>query len=198
MALVSGKTEPEQKAGRFDAMKHELHEILLPVLVAVLVARPGHVLLGEEVVVGVLLLPLLLLPLLGDARLLLFLFCYSSDTRAPPDGDNEDWAYPGQPRGLFLLAQLPQVVVLLLLQVRVLLHPGLVEPVDDRVLPLRDEYPLDLSSFNVLDLKSRRAIIGTQAKVCRGRIRLPTFLLSLKPTWPTAMLPSFFRLDQGV
>lgn len=71
-------------------MKHELHEILLPVLVAVLVARPGHVLLGEEVVVGVLLLPLLLLPLLGDARLLLFLFCYSSDTRAPPDGTGRE------------------------------------------------------------------------------------------------------------
>ncbi len=34
----------------------------------------------------------------------------------------------------------------------------------------------------------------------RGRMEetKQTFLLSLKLTWPTAMLPSFLRLDQGV
>jgi hypothetical protein len=50
-----------------------LHEIVLPVFVAVLVARGLHVLLGEEVVVGVVLLPLLFLALLCDPGFLLFL-----------------------------------------------------------------------------------------------------------------------------
>lgn len=43
---------------------HPSHEVVLPVLGAVLVARRSHVLLGEELVVGVVLLPLLFLPLL--------------------------------------------------------------------------------------------------------------------------------------
>ena len=50
-----------------------LHELILPVGVPVLVAGRGHVLLCEDVVVGMVLLPLLLLALLGDAGLLLFL-----------------------------------------------------------------------------------------------------------------------------
>lgn len=44
-----------------------LHEVVFPVLVPVLVAGRRHVLLGEDIVVGVVLLPLLLLALLGDA-----------------------------------------------------------------------------------------------------------------------------------
>jgi len=52
--------------------------------------------------------------------------------------------YPCQLVGLVLLAQLPQVVVLLLLQVGVLFDLGLVEAVDDGVFPLGDQYPLDL------------------------------------------------------
>lgn len=51
-----------------------LHEVLLPVLVAVLIARRRHVILVKQVVVRVLLLPLLLLSLLGYARLFLFLY----------------------------------------------------------------------------------------------------------------------------
>jgi hypothetical protein len=52
--------------------------------------------------------------------------------------------HPRQQCGLVLLAQLPQVVVFLLLQVGVVFNLGLVEPVDDGVLPLWDEYLLDL------------------------------------------------------
>jgi hypothetical protein len=57
----------------FSASVTRLHEIVLPVLVPVLVAGRGHVLLGKDVVVGVVLLPLLLLALLGDAGFFLFL-----------------------------------------------------------------------------------------------------------------------------
>lgn len=46
-----------------------LHEIIFPVLIAVLVARRFHVLLGEDVIVRVVLLPLLLLTLFGDTGL---------------------------------------------------------------------------------------------------------------------------------
>lgn len=53
-------------------------------------------------------------------------------------------AYPCQLSSLVLLPQLLQPVVLLLLQIRVLLDLGLVEPVDDRVLTLVDQDPLDL------------------------------------------------------
>lgn len=52
--------------------------------------------------------------------------------------------YPCLLRGLVLLAQIPQPVVLFLLQVGVFLDLGLVEPVDDGVLPLADQYFLDL------------------------------------------------------
>lgn len=31
-----------------------------------------------------------------------------------------------------------------------------------------------------------------------GLVETRTLRWSLKPTWPTAMLPSFLRLDQGV
>lgn len=54
---------------------HELHEVVLPGLVPVLVACARQVLVGEEVVVGVGLLVLFLLALLGDAGFLLFLLC---------------------------------------------------------------------------------------------------------------------------
>ncbi len=57
---------------------------------------------------------------------------------------SEKETYPRQLVGLVLLAQLPQVVVLLLLQVGVLFDLGLVETVDDGVFPLGDHYPLDL------------------------------------------------------
>ena len=50
-----------------------LHEIVLPVFRPVLVASGLHVLLSEDVVVGVILLPLLLLALLSDAGLLFLL-----------------------------------------------------------------------------------------------------------------------------
>lgn len=56
-------------------MKNEnkLHEIVFPVLIPGLIVRGLHVLLGEQVVVRVVLLPLLLLALLGYPGLLLFL-----------------------------------------------------------------------------------------------------------------------------
>jgi hypothetical protein len=53
--------------------------------------------------------------------------------------------YSCQLGGLILLPQLPLPVVLLLLQVGMLLNLGLVESVDDRVLPLTHNDPLDLA-----------------------------------------------------
>ena len=43
---------------------HALHEVVLPVLISLLVASPYHVLLCEQLLIGVVLLPLLLLSLL--------------------------------------------------------------------------------------------------------------------------------------
>jgi hypothetical protein len=51
----------------------KLHEVVLPLIAPILVAGRGHVLLREEIIVGMLLLPLLLLSLLCRFGLLLFL-----------------------------------------------------------------------------------------------------------------------------
>lgn len=59
--------------------------------------------------------------------------------------DRRNITYPCQQCGLVLFAQLPQMVVLLLLQIGVFFDLCLVEPVDDGVLPLRNKYSLDLS-----------------------------------------------------
>lgn len=50
-----------------------LHEVVLPVLVSVLVARSRHVLLAEEIIVRMILLVLQLLSLLLDPGLFLLL-----------------------------------------------------------------------------------------------------------------------------
>jgi hypothetical protein len=50
-----------------------LHKVILPVLIAVLVTRSGHIILCEDIIVGMVLLPLLLLPLLSLPSLLLLL-----------------------------------------------------------------------------------------------------------------------------
>jgi hypothetical protein len=50
-----------------------LHKVIFPILVAMLVAGGVHVLLGEYVVVGMILLPLFFLPLLGLPGLFLSL-----------------------------------------------------------------------------------------------------------------------------
>lgn len=52
--------------------------------------------------------------------------------------------YPLLLHCLVFLTQLFQPVVFLLLEVGLFLHLGLVEAVDDGVLSLRNEYPLDL------------------------------------------------------
>lgn len=52
----------------------KLHKVILPIRVAVLVARGGEVVLGEDVVVGVVLLPLLFLVLLGFSGFFFSLF----------------------------------------------------------------------------------------------------------------------------
>lgn len=58
-----------------------LHEVVLPVLASVLVAGGLEVLLAEQLVVGMVLLPLLLLALLRDAGVLLVLGCTSVSQR---------------------------------------------------------------------------------------------------------------------
>lgn len=99
------------------------HEIILPILRTILVTRPLHILLGEDIVIRMVLLPLLLLPLLHHPRLLLL---------------------PDKTRRLVALPQLLQPILALLLQIRLLLDLGLVEAVDDGVLALRDEDALHL------------------------------------------------------
>jgi len=56
------------------APSRKLHEIVLPVLISLLVARGDHVLLGKHLVVGMVLLPFLFLAFLGDAGFFFFLF----------------------------------------------------------------------------------------------------------------------------
>jgi len=58
---------------RIDRSVEESHKVVLPVGGAVLVARSGEVVLGEDVVVGMVFLELFLLALLGYARFFLFL-----------------------------------------------------------------------------------------------------------------------------
>jgi hypothetical protein len=122
-----------------------LHEVLLVVRVLLLVARRRDVLFGEEVVVRMVALPRLLLALPRYAGLLLL---------------------PRVPRRLLAPAQLLGPVEALLLQVRVLLLLGLVEPVDDGVLALGDVDALDLGSL----------------EGGHGMGRGGTFFWSLKPT----------------
>jgi hypothetical protein len=118
--------------------QEKLHEIILPILIPVLVARADHVLLGEELVVGVILLPLLLLPLLGDAGFLLL---------------------PGLLLGESFPPQLLETVLLLLAEVGVLLDFGLVEAVDDGVLALGDEDASDLLLILEADLADGHAAV---------------------------------------
>lgn len=58
-----------------------LHEVIFPVFIAILVTGPGHVILGKHLVIGVILLPLLLLPLLRHPSFFLFLLHISSKLR---------------------------------------------------------------------------------------------------------------------
>lgn len=98
--------------------------------------------------------------------------------------------YPLQLSGLISLAQLPQAIVLFLLQVGLLLDLGFVEAIDDGVLALGDEDTLDLWKGDRLSVRVLSCgVLGMGGVTFRG---------SLKLTWPTSMLPSFFRLDQGV
>jgi hypothetical protein len=62
------------------------HEIVLPILAAVLVAGCLHVVLVEEIIVRMVFLPLLLLALLGDTGLLLSLRRTSQSVRFPRAG----------------------------------------------------------------------------------------------------------------
>lgn len=55
------------------------------------------------------------------------------------------WSYPLLLRSLIPLSQFFGSIVLLLLEIRLLLHLGLVETVYDWIFALRNEYPLDLS-----------------------------------------------------
>merc|ERR1712025_853252 len=100
------------------------HKVILPVLGSVLVTRRLHVLLREQLIVRMILLVFLLLPLLCLLGLL-FLACLVC--------------------GLIASANLLETVLALLLQIRLLLHLGLVEAVDTVVLPLRNEDTLDLA-----------------------------------------------------
>ena len=170
--------------------KSSWHPVGLPILVA----RRGHVVLGEQVVVRMVFLPLLLLPLLFLLDLLLPLWIANVSTRsdggalmpvcpvtcAPPYlVGSEHWG-----RGRLLTRcccaawsrqrRVLQAVLALELQVGLLLDLGLVEAVDDGVLALGDEHTLDLRRRRV----SRR-------RAARGR-RGPTYFarvlkLSLAP-----------------
>ena len=115
-----------------------LHEVILPSLIPILVARFHHVLLSKELIVGMILLPLLLGPLLLETILLLL---------------------PRQHRRLVLLAQFLEVVLLLLPQVRVLLNLGLVKTVDDGVFALRNQNALDLLLVLKADLAHGHAAV---------------------------------------
>lgn len=124
-------------------MRSKLHEVVLPVLITVLVARIRHVVLGEELVVGMVLLPLLLLPLLRLFGLFLA---------------------PLELSILVFLAKLLETILLFLLQVGLLLHLCLVEAVDDGVLALRNEDPLDLAVILETNLANLHAAILLQVR----------------------------------
>lgn len=97
---------------------------------------------------------------------------------------------------MILLTQFLGPIVLLLLQIRLLLYLGLVEAVDDGVLSLRNEYPFDL--YVSVASASGFPPLGSHNVDEKKRKGPLTIRGSLKLTWPTSMLPSFFRLDQGV
>lgn len=99
--------------------KQSLHKVVLPAGVPMLITRGGHVLLGKNVIVRMVLLPFPFFPLL---RLLGFFF------------------FPGCLRLVLPPPQLLQHLVPLVLQIRLPLHLCLVEPVDDGVLARGDKH----------------------------------------------------------
>lgn len=129
-----------------------LHEVIFPVGGPVLVAAASHVLLGKDIIVGMILLPLLLLPLLSLSLLFLFLSdCTNSRLAAIAciaawlgAKEEEPETNPFLLRYPLALVQLPLAIVLFLLEIGLLLHLGLVEAVDDGVLALGHENALDL------------------------------------------------------
>lgn len=63
-----------QEAGRYQGFyRSSLHEVVLPVRIALLVARGRHIVVREELVVSVVLLVLLLLPFLRLFKLFFLL-----------------------------------------------------------------------------------------------------------------------------
>lgn len=78
--------------------------------------------------------------------------------------------YPGLLSSTVFLSQLLVAVLLLLAEVRILLHLGLVQPVDNRVLPLGD--------MNLLDLMTISSQHGGQGSLCRRRACLLVVLES--------------------
>lgn len=91
-------------------------------------------------------------------------------------------------RALVPLPKLTEPSFLLFSQIRELFNFGLVESVDNRVLTRDNMYALDL----------RRIRMTIEAEYESDFESAHTNLLFLNPTWPTAMLPSFFRFDHGV
>jgi len=118
-----------------------LHKVVQKVRATFLIVRLHHGVLGMNIIVHVISPPRKLFPLFSHALFLLL---------------------PLLPSLLILLPQLSVAVLPLLSQIRVLLDPGLVEAVDDRVQPLLDVHPLDL--FVVVEgyLTSRHAAILLQ------------------------------------
>ena len=103
----------------------QLHEVVLKIRRALLVATLRHGFVSEQIIVRVVPLMRLLLALPGNARILLL---------------------PRLLGGAIPLPQLFEPVFPLLAQVRMLLDFGLVEPVDDGVLTLRNMYALNLET----------------------------------------------------
>lgn len=133
-----------------------LHKVIFPILIAILVTRVGHVILGEQVIVRMILFVLFLLPLLRLPSFFLSLQQQNNvSLRAKKRGKGREGilgTYALLLSFLVLHAQLARAVVLFLLEIRLLFDFGLVEAVDDWVLALGDEDSLDLPGISVCSL----------------------------------------------
>lgn len=140
-------TSLSSKAFHLLSTTNGLHEIILPSLITVLVARCLHLILIIKKIVRVILLVLELFPLLLDPGILFFLngTCQRNPVGSQREGQKPS-TYSCLLHSLVLLPQLRQPFILLFLQVRMLLNLGLVESVDNRVLSRANQYFLDLSS----------------------------------------------------
>lgn len=123
------------------------HKVVFPIGIAMLIARRSHDFIRKHVVVCMVLLPLLLFPFVCLSRLVFSPLLLSSQL-IPPQGLDP--------------------IVLVLPKIRLLLHPRLVKPVDDGVLPRRHEHALDLAGILERDLPDVHGAV--LAEVGPGRV----------------------------